>query len=166
TSRTWLAMRSICSGSVPYSRSPIRASPESFNRIRVKAAEAKAPLLLPHLEASEADVLARLGRDLRAQVLDRLALVLVLVEVLLVQKDDLRCPLLDLAVDDLGDDVVGLAVLLRRLLQDPALVGDVLFRNVIERDVTRVHRGDVDGDVVSEFLEVVVECDEVRLALH
>src|SRR3954452_13164314 len=150
TSRTWCAIRSICSGSVPYSRSPIRASPESFSRMRLKAASGKAALLLSHLEAREAgdpDVLAGLGRDLGAQVLDRLALVLVLVEVLLIEQDELGGPLLQLAVDDLLDDVLGLAVGLRLLLEDAPLVGDLVLGDVLERDVLRVHRGDVDRDI-------------------
>src|SRR5918995_4935959 len=93
TSPTWFAIRSICPGSVPYSRSPISASPESFSRIRLKLAEAaKPPLLLSDLEPGEAgdsDVLARLGGDVVPQVLDRLALVFLLIEVLLVEQHDL-----------------------------------------------------------------------------
>src|SRR4051812_10636036 len=170
TSRTWLAIRSICVGSVPYSRSPIRASPESFSSMRLNRAEANGrTLLLPHLEAREAgdsNVLARLGRDLGAQILDRLALVLVLVEVLLIEQDELGGPLLQLAVDDLLDDALGLAVGLRLLLEDAPLVGDVVLWNVLERDVLRVHRSDVDRDIAGELLEVVVERDEVGLALH
>src|SRR3977135_2706533 len=108
TSRTWWAIRSIWAGSVPYSRDPIRASPESFSRIRLNRAEAKRSLLLPHLEAREArdaDVLAGLRGDLGLQVLDRLALVALLVEVLLVEQDELGCPLAELALDDLLDHV-------------------------------------------------------------
>src|SRR5687768_18547836 len=89
TSPTWVATRSIWAGSVPYSRSPISASPESFSRTRLKRGSgAKAGLLLPNLEAGEAgdaDVLAGLRGDVRAQVLDRLALVFLLIEMLLVE---------------------------------------------------------------------------------
>src|SRR5829696_4393095 len=170
TSRTWLAIRSICAGSVPYSRSPIRASPEIFSSMRLNRAEANGrTLLLPHLEAREAGdayVLARLGRDLGAQVLDRLALVLLLVEVLLIEEDELGGPLLQLPLDDLLHDVVRLAVGLRLILQDAALVRHLLLGDVVQRDVLRVHRSDVDRDLARELLEVVVQGDEVRLAKH
>src|SRR5215211_228887 len=168
TSLTWVAIRSIWPGSVPYSRSPMSASPESFSRIRLKLAEAKWGLLLPHLEAREPgdpDVLAGLGGELGAQVLDRLALVALLVEVLLVQQDQLGGPLAKLALDDLLDHVLRLAVGLRLLLEDRALPGDVLLRDLLERDVLRVHRGDVDRHLARELLEVLVARDEVRLAL-
>src|SRR3954454_1686691 len=93
----WSAMRPSVSGSVPKSRSPMRASPESFSRIRLKAGTC----LLAHGEAREApddDVLAGLGRQLGADLLDRLALVLVGVDVLLAQEHDLIEPLADLAL--------------------------------------------------------------------
>src|SRR5215216_4944680 len=163
TSRTWLAIRSIWAGSVPYSRSPIRASPESFSRMRLKRAEAKR-LLLPHLEtgeAGDADVLTGLGGDLRSEVLDRLPLVELLVEVLLVQERDLRCPLLELAVHDLLDHVLGLAVGSGLFLEDRALAGDVLLGDVLEGDVLGVHRRDVDRDLAGELLEVLVSSNEV-----
>src|SRR5215217_3486145 len=169
TSLTWLAIRSICAGSVPKSRSPIRASPESFSRIRLKRAEAMTALLPPHLEAREAgdaDVLAGLGGDLRAQVLDRLALVALLVEVLLVEQDKLGGPLAKLALDDLLHHVLGLAVGPRPLLQDAALAGDVLLGDVLEGDVLGIHRGDVDRHLARELLEILVSRHEVGLALN
>src|SRR5215212_6399926 len=117
------------------------ASPESFSRIRLNRAEAKARLLLSHLkprEAGDAHVLSGVRGDLRAQVLDRLALVALLVEVLLIEEDELRGPLAKLTVDDLLHDVVRLAVGLRLLLEDPALVGDVLLGDVLEGHVLGV----------------------------
>src|ERR687898_1195004 len=147
TSRTWFAIRSICAGSVPYSRSPISASPESFSRTRLKLAEAIRRLLLSHLEAGEArdpDVLAGLGGELGAQVLDRLALVALLVEVLLIEQDLLGGPLAQLPLDDLLDHLVGLSVRPGLLLEDLALPLTVLLGDVLEGDVARVHRGDVD----------------------
>src|SRR3954468_3843776 len=104
TRRTRSALAAIRSRSAPYSSEPIRASPESFRRTRSKAGGAlwgaptssratrtpRGPLgLLAHLEAGEAadhDVLAGLRRGGRAQVLDRLAAVLVLVHVRLVEQ--------------------------------------------------------------------------------
>src|SRR5919106_5222109 len=97
TSRTWVAIRSIWAGSVPYSRSPISASPESFSRSRLKRGLAAIGLILADFEADEArdpHVLAGLRRHLGNEVLDRLALVALLVEVLLVEQNQLRGPLL------------------------------------------------------------------------
>src|SRR5450755_1558525 len=51
-------------------------------------------------EAADDDVLARLRREGGAQLIDRLALVLVLVDVLLAQQDDLVEPLVELALHD------------------------------------------------------------------
>src|SRR5215203_3576051 len=131
--------------------------------MRLKRAEAKR-LLLPHLEtgeAGDADVLTGLGGDLRSEVLDRLPLVELLVEVLLVQERDLRCPLLELAVHDLLDHVLGLAVGSGLFLEDRALAGDVLLGDVLEGDVLGVHRRDVDRDLAGELLEVLVSSNEV-----
>src|SRR5215218_4374251 len=136
--------------------------------MRLNRAEAKG-LRLPYLEAREAgdpDVLAGLRRDLDAQVRDRLPLVALLVEVLLVEQSDLRCPLADLSIDDLLDHVLRLAVRPRPLLEDGALPRNVLLGNVLEGDVLGVHRGDVDRDLASELLEILVAGHEVGLAEH
>ena len=58
-------------------------------------------------EAPDDHVLAGLGRQRRAELLDRLAAVLVLVDVLLAQQDDLVEPLVDLAGDDPLAHVLG-----------------------------------------------------------
>src|SRR6202167_2198111 len=97
TAVTWRATAATRSGSVPKSRLPIRASPESFRRMRLKAgAIAGQPIpsahasdrgrrlaqcprcrgLLAYGEAGEAaddDVLAGRRGQLVAQLLDRLA---------------------------------------------------------------------------------------------
>src|SRR4051812_26480648 len=95
-------------------------SPDSFSRMRLKTGSAKTrrsygPVrpdpLLADREAGKAlddDVLAGLGREVAAQLLDGPAVVLVGVDVLLVQQDDVAVPLLQLALDDLGPDVVRL----------------------------------------------------------
>src|SRR3954453_5716404 len=73
----------------------MRASPDSFSRILENFG------LLANLEPGEAlddDVLAGLGRQLGAQLLDGLAVVLVGVDVLLAQEDDLVEPLAELAL--------------------------------------------------------------------
>src|SRR3712207_2152271 len=94
--------------------------------MRLKAAaplSAKAALaLLAHLKAREAaddDVLARLRGRRRAQVLDRLAAVLVAVDVLLVEQNDLGEPLAQAALGDLRAHVLGLVLSL--LLVDAQL---------------------------------------------
>src|SRR5215217_6309917 len=90
TAATWAATARTRSGSVPYSRSPMSASPDSFSRTRLNAGSGfalvtSAARLLADGEAREAahdDVLAGLPRQLGADVLDRLAVVLVDVDVL------------------------------------------------------------------------------------
>src|SRR4051794_22390153 len=77
------------SGSVPYSREPMRDSPESLIRTRLKAGAATwAETLLadgePH-ETPDDDVLAGLGRQVGPQLLDGLAVVLVAVDVRLLE---------------------------------------------------------------------------------
>src|SRR5437764_13689030 len=111
TCLTAAAMASMRAGSAPYSRPPSRASPDSLSSTRRKAAlpSLVAPssatcLLLPHLEAGEApddDVLARIGGELAAQLVDGLAAVLVLVDVLLVEQHGLLEPLAQAPLDHL-----------------------------------------------------------------
>src|SRR2546422_11603594 len=79
-----VAIASIRSRSAPYSSGPIRASPESFRRTLPNAGRRPSPstpvrslivLVGAHLEALEAadhHVLAGLGRELAAELLDRL----------------------------------------------------------------------------------------------
>src|SRR3954451_14214697 len=123
--------------------------------------------LLPDREADEAlddDVLAGLGREGGAQLLDRLAVVLVAVDVLLVEQDDLLVPGLQLALDDFGPDVLRLVGGL--LLEDAGLAVLVLLGDLVLGDVRRLRRGgDVQGEVLGELDEVVVLGDEVGVAL-
>ena len=75
----------------------------------------------PDFEAGEAgdpDVLAGLRRSLLAKLLDRLAVVLVAVDVRLLEQRDLLAPLGELALDDPLADVLGLALLGGLLLED------------------------------------------------
>src|SRR3954463_14299735 len=139
------AMASMRSGSAPYSRSPMSASPESFRRMRSKAAEA---LLLAYLisgEPADHDVLAGLRRRGRAQVLDRLAGVLVAVHVLLVQQHDLLEPLAQPPLRDLRAHVLGLVGGL--LLEDPQLALAVLVGHLVLRHVMRPGPRDGEGEV-------------------
>src|SRR5690349_22119650 len=91
----------------------MRDSPDSFSSTRLKAGPSAttADSLLPDLEAGEAaddDVLAGLRAELGAQLLDRLGVVLVGVDVLLVEQHDLLHPLAQLALGDLRAHVLGL----------------------------------------------------------
>src|SRR3954447_24640362 len=116
---TSAAIAAMRSASAPYSASPMRASPESFSRTRLKAGCAPSVegcalnsglvLRLADLEAREATdhhVLAGLRRRGRSEVLDGLAAVLVLVHVLLVEQDALLEPLPQPALGDLRADVL------------------------------------------------------------
>src|SRR5690348_2161189 len=146
---TSAAIAAIRSASAPYSALPMRASPESFRRTRLKAGRAPSvegwpancPRLLADLEASEAPdhhVLARLRGRGRAQLLDGLSAVLVLVHVLLLEQDDLLEPLAELALGDLRAHVLRLVGGL--LLVDAELGLLVLLGNVLLGDVERCCR--------------------------
>src|SRR3712207_2249184 len=144
----------------------MRASPDSLSRTRLNAGATRSPRLLADGEAGEAadaDVLAGLRGDLVLQLLDRLALVLVLVDVLLVEEDDLLHPLAQLALDDPRADVLGLVGGL--LLEDLRLAVAGGRVDVVLGDELRVGGGDVQCDVPREGGEVVVARDEVRLAV-
>src|SRR3954451_7949846 len=81
--------------SVPYSRSPMSDSPDSLSRIRRKMGAGPSVTRRGRSladreprEAPDHDVLAGLGRQVGAHLLDRARLVLVLVDVLLVEQHD------------------------------------------------------------------------------
>src|SRR6266545_323356 len=122
---------------------------------------------LAHREPREAaydDVLARLGREVAAQLLDRLALVLVAVDMDLVEQHDLAEPALELALDDPRADVLGLVGGL--LLEHPRLgVADVLGHLVLADPAGLRRGGDVQRDVLGEGDEVGVGGDEVGVAV-
>src|SRR5680860_758392 len=116
-------------------------------------------------EARHANVLAGLGGQLLAQLLDRLRVVLFGVDVGLVEQRHFPRPLGELALDDLLHDVVRFAVLARLLFEDPLLRLALLGRDLLGGDVLGRGGGDVQGDLVGENLEVLVAGDEVGLAL-
>src|SRR5450631_1631864 len=127
TAVTCRATATTRSGSVPYWRSPISASPESFKRIRLKAGAIDGRAypsddLLAYREAGEAaddHVLAGGGGEFVAQLLDGLAFELGVVHLLLEQHHR-RQPRVELAGDDPLTDVLGL---LGRLLLIDARLG-------------------------------------------
>src|SRR6188472_3158624 len=99
------------SGSVPYSSEPMRDSPESLSSTLLNRGSATLGMLFPDTEADEPaddDVLAGLGRELGAELLDRLALVAVGVDVGLVEEHVLLQPLAPAALGDARTDVLGL----------------------------------------------------------
>src|SRR4051794_11139402 len=165
--------RAICpatactrSGSTPYSSVPMRDSPESLIRTRVKRGSANAGTLFADGEAHGAaddHVLAGLGRELGAQLLEGLALVAVGVHMRLVEEDVLLEPLAPPALGDLRPHVLGLVGGL--LLVDAQLGLHDLVGNVVRGDVLGLHEGHVGGDLAGELDEVVGAGDEVGLAV-
>ena len=83
----------------------------------------------------------------------------------LVEQADVLEPLLELAVDDLLADRLGL--LLDRLVGEKRGLrsGQDLGRDRVGVDVLRMHPGDLDGQVPDELLELVGAGDEVGLAV-
>src|SRR5436309_1058509 len=159
------AMALSRSGSVPKSSEPMRASPDSFSRTRLKAG-AKLRGLDADLEAREAlddDVLAGLGRQLGAQLLDGLAAVLVLVDVLLAQEDDLVEPLAELALRRALARLLGHVLHLAH--RDPQLLAAALLGDLLLGDELGPRRGDLQRDLLREAREVVVARDEVGVAV-
>src|SRR5436305_12617785 len=173
---TSVAIASIRARSAPYSSGPIRASPDNLSSTRRKAGWRPSPstpvpeaigLVGAHheaLEAADDHVLAGLGRELRAELLDRLAVVAVGVHVRLPQEHALVQPLGEAALGDLGAHLLGLV--LRLLLVDAELALAVVVGDVVLGHVLRPRRCDVECDLARERLEVVVAGDEVRLAVH
>src|SRR5271155_278986 len=158
TAATWRATAATRSGSVPYSSSPINASPDSFNRMRWNAGaiagqpipwraqhasdrgrspaqRPRYPGLLAYGEAGKPaydNVLAGRCGQLVAQLLDGLALELRVVHLLLEQHDRLQ-PRVQLAGDDFLAHVLRLVG--RLLLVDARLGVAQLGRNLVPADV-------------------------------
>src|SRR5215216_4086229 len=151
----------------------MRASPDSLSRTRLKAgAEAATAenLLFAHhetREAGDADVLAGLRRNLCPQLLEGLAVVAVGAHMLLLEERDLLAPLRQLSLDDLLDDVVGLALFAGLGLEDTALGVGLRIGDLVGRDDEwrRRRPGDVDRDLLRELPELVGTRHEVGLTL-
>src|SRR5664280_1488756 len=175
-SRTALTCRATAatrSGSVPYSSSPIRASPESFSSMRLKAGAIAGQSLYPPKsllaygearEPADDHILAGGRRELIAQLLDGPAIELGVVHLLLEQHDR-RQPRVQLAGHD------SLAHVLRLLsglqLVDARLRLALLRGDVLAADVLDGRRGgDLHGHLAGERHEVLVLGHEVRVAVH
>src|SRR3954451_20705968 len=143
----------------------MRASPDSLIRTRLKTGSSLN--LGADREAGEPpdhDVLAGGAGEVGAQLLDRLAAVLVLVDVRLVEQDHIVHPRLELALGNLGADVLGLVG--RLLLEDAQLGVLGLLRDLVLGDVLDLRGGgDVHRDLAGEGLEVLVAGHEVGVAV-
>src|SRR6516162_7311715 len=64
------------------------------------------------------------------------------------------------ALHDLADGLLGLALVARDLLGDPALLLHHVGGDVLARGVQRAHRGDLLGDVCSDLCVGLVELDQ------
>src|SRR5437764_4426935 len=170
---TWRATAVTRSGSVPYWRSPISASPDSFRRMRLKAGAIAAQSLYRPLallaygkarEPADHHVLAGGRGQLVAQLLDRLAVELGVVHDLLEQHHSLE-PRVELALDDAPADVlrlVGGLLLIHACLRLPALLRHIVPAHV--PDARR--RGDLHGDLACKTHELIGLGNEVRVAVH
>src|SRR5262249_45340155 len=83
----------------------------------------------------------------------------------LIEQAHLGVPLLQLAVDDLRADVLGLA-LDRRILSEVGLLRlEIRGRDGLLVDVLRGEAGHLDGAIAPQLLEFLGWCDEVRFAV-
>src|SRR3954453_2070752 len=143
-------------GSVPYSSEPIRDSPESLIRTRLKALVTDGK---PY-ETPDDDVLAGLRGEVGAQLLDRL----LVLDMGLLEEDDLLVPLAQLALERLLASLLGHIV---ELLGVDALLGLLgVLGDLVNRDPPgRRRRGNVQRHVLGERDEVFVGGDEVGVAV-
>src|SRR5919202_3055713 len=151
TSRISAAIASTVGRSMPYSRSPISASPESLSRIRWKAGSAT---------EREALELEHLGAFLRQSLADRLRLV---VDPRLVEEDAAALreeALVHHPVDDLLARLLGLRLHLVRARVDLALGGHDILGHVLAGDPARLRPCDVHGEPAAEIGRAAPDVDE------
>src|SRR6476646_7102117 len=196
TSASWRAIRPVDASEIPEPEAGAKASPESFSRTRgyvgrapptsmrvailprgrgpqtggvaVGAPQLTLALLglLAELEPGEPldlHLLAGLHANLVEVLLDRLAVVL---HERLVEQHVVLEERLDLALHDLGHDVVGLAGLAGLRLGDLLLGLQHGGGHVVAADPARSRRArDVQREVLHQLAELVGVGDEVRLAV-
>src|SRR5579885_943624 len=140
------ASRSTVSSSRPYSRGPIRASPDSFSRTRRNAAGA----CLEAGAANSADrvpgVVEQLDAALPEHVADRGGRLVRAVPGLLHQHRLAVEALVEHALDDLLTHVLGLALHLVGALEDLALGLDQLRRHLVAAAVGGLREREVQGE--------------------
>src|ERR687886_765918 len=164
TSASWVAMLCTMSESTP-TLPPPKASPDSFSRTRLypapsagwNAVGADMGAVGPGAAGPDGDNGVRVcgwlrladleaGEPLHGQaglVDDLLDRALGLGDRRLLEEDEVLVVGVDPTLDDLGDRLLGLALLLGRLLGDAALGLDRLGRDLVAGQVTRAGRGDV-----------------------
>src|SRR5436309_3193099 len=113
-------------------------------------------------EAPDRDVLLQLGDVLRDQLLHRAAR---LAEVLLLEQAVVLEEILDLALDDAVDHLLGLAVLARLRLVDLALGDEHFVRHVLAADPARPEARDLQRQLLRQLAEVAALGDKVGFAV-
>src|SRR5919198_1389222 len=151
TSRISAAIASTVGRSMPYSRSPISASPESFRRMRWKTGSGTQgeALELEHLGALLCE---RLGHSLR-----------LVVDPGLVEEDAAALceeALVHHPVDDLLARLLRLRLHLVRARVDLALGGHEVFGHVLTGDPARLRPRDVHGEPAAEVGRAAADVHE------
>src|SRR5687768_5701125 len=157
--------RSTTAGEIPKPCSPASASPLSLTTTRRYFRSA---ILLAQRVANETahdDLLARFGGRFRDQLAHGLLALRILYEDLVHQRRFL-VELAEFTLDDLVPHLLGLALVLDLLQIDAALALDHDRRDSFRAHRYWIARGDVHRDVARQLLELVVACDEVRLAIE
>src|SRR5438105_249078 len=169
TSASCRARPAVASGEMPNMLSgEANASPESFRRTRwwIGPSSATSADLFPELVAGEAphrDLLPHLGGDLVDQLAHGLRVV---ADERLVQQDPVLVERGELALHDLGQGLLGLALLASPGLVDLALAFHDVVGDVVARDPSGLRAGDVERDVLGQRPELLGVRDEVGLAVH
>src|SRR5690606_12263085 len=114
-------------------------------------------------EAAEDDVLFQGGNRLHDEIAH---LEIAVLDVRLLEQHDVGIPLVEAALHDALDDVVGLALGTGVLLEERLLRFDGILRDVADLQVLRVGEGDVQRQVVRQLLEDIGVGDEVSLAVE
>src|SRR5438067_8574586 len=159
------ATASIVARSIPYSRSPMSDSPDSFKRMRRNTGRTSAratttssglmltsaaqlePLELEHLRPFVAECLLDLLRGVMDPLLVR-------------QHVGAEESLVQHALDDLLARLLGLRLHLVRAEVDLPLLCDRFFGNVVATDPAGLHRCDVHRDLAAELLGSASELQE------
>src|SRR5580765_9033 len=153
----------MTSSSMPWPAGPARISPLSLSRMRWKRAIRDSVLAEPEAaEPPHDDVLAGLRRCPAHQVADLLRVV---ANVGLVEQADLLEELAQLALDDLLDDVGGLALSFELSGVDAPLALDAIRRHVLAPDVLGARGRDLHGEIAHQLRELRRARHEIGFAV-